>query len=118
MSKVLSISSSSAIQRITETMFRQIGYSSMDKAKSSAEATTMIGNTTYDLILVGLGDAESIQFVQKVRQELNNKTPILVSFKDGNRANVVAATQAGANGYLVQPFDGSTLKDKLTQMGL
>jgi two-component system chemotaxis response regulator CheY len=35
---------------------------------------------------------------------------------EAKKENIIAAAQAGANGYIVKPFTAETLKEKLSKM--
>lgn len=43
-------------------------------------------------------------------------TPIMMVTTEGEKANVIRAIQAGANGYLAKPFTQEDFKEKVTQL--
>jgi two-component system chemotaxis response regulator CheY len=42
------------------------------------------------------------------------KLPVLMLTAEAKRDQIVAAAQAGVNGYIIKPFTAATLKQKLT----
>jgi two-component system chemotaxis response regulator CheY len=56
-----------------------------------------------------------IDAVKAIRQA-GVKTPILMVTTEGERQNVITAIQAGANSYLVKPFTGDDLRERIEQI--
>jgi two-component system chemotaxis response regulator CheY len=44
------------------------------------------------------------------------KMPVLLVTAEAKREQIVAAAQAGVNGYVVKPFTAQTLKDKIDKI--
>ena len=42
--------------------------------------------------------------------------PVLMVTAENNRDQIIAAAQAGVNGYIVKPFTAITLKEKLDKI--
>ncbi|CAN0522490.1 unnamed protein product [Scytosiphon promiscuus] len=42
--------------------------------------------------------------------------PVLMVTAEAKKENIVAAAQAGANGYIVKPFTAATLEEKLNKI--
>ena len=42
--------------------------------------------------------------------------PVLMVTAEAKRENIIAAAQAGADGYIVKPFNAVTLKEKLDKI--
>jgi two-component system chemotaxis response regulator CheY len=45
-----------------------------------------------------------------------SKLPVLLVTAEAKKENIVAAAQAGANGYVVKPFTAATLDGKLQKI--
>ena len=41
------------------------------------------------------------------------KLPVLMVTAEAKKENIIAAAQAGANGYVVKPFTAATLEEKI-----
>ena len=71
----------------------------------------------FDVILMdwNMPNMLGIDAVKAIREK-GNTTPILMVTTEGEKSNVVKAIQAGANNYLVKPFNAEDLRDRLSQM--
>ena len=60
---------------------------------------------------------DGLTLLQEIRKsgELE-ELPVLMVTAEKRRENVLAAIQAGANGYIVKPFSEAALADKLAQL--
>lgn len=59
---------------------------------------------------------DGLQMLQGIRADPNpgiNKLPVLMVTAEAKKENIIAAAQAGANGYVVKPFTAATLDEKL-----
>lgn len=60
-----------------------------------------------------------IDFLRSLRRERNGEQPVVVLCMTENDVSRIAeGISAGANDYIMKPFEGSALADKLAQMGL
>ena len=60
------------------------------------------------------------QFINKLKTFQSDtelkKIPVLMVTAEAKKENIVAAAQAGANGYIVKPFTAATLDEKLNKI--
>ncbi|KHL07066.1 UNVERIFIED_CONTAM: chemotaxis protein CheY, partial [Mumia flava] len=59
---------------------------------------------------------DGLQMLQSIRGDANpviSKMPVLMVTAEAKKENIIAAAQAGANGYVVKPFTAATLDEKL-----
>ncbi|HNH24566.1 MAG TPA: response regulator, partial [Accumulibacter sp.] len=60
---------------------------------------------------------DGLQLLQTIRSSANLKhLPVLMITAEAKKENIVAAAQAGANGYIVKPFTAATLAEKLQKI--
>lgn len=87
------------------------------QADDGAQAVKMVQEKEFSIILMdwNMPNMLGIDAVKAIR-ELGYKTPILMVTTEGERENVVRAIQAGANNYLVKPFNSDDLRTKVEQM--
>lgn len=73
-------------------------------------ATAAVARVTYDLILLDLGlpDGDGLDWVRRLRRTAD-RTPILVLTARGGLEDRVTGLDAGADDYLVKPFEISEL---------
>ena len=55
--------------------------------------------------------------LQAIRADANiGKIPVLMVTAEAKKENIIAAAQAGANGYVVKPFTAATLDEKIAKI--
>ena len=60
---------------------------------------------------------DGLTMLQSVRADTElKKIPVLMVTAEAKKENIVAAAQAGANGYIVKPFTAATLDEKLNKI--
>ena len=58
-----------------------------------------------------------LDLLKEVRADDNLKTlPVLMVTAEAKRDQIVAAAQAGVNGYVVKPFTAAVLKEKIEKI--
>lgn len=62
---------------------------------------------------------QSLEFLRKLRRENNGDHPVVVLCTTENDVPLIEeAMSAGADDYIMKPFDRGVLADKLAQVGL
>jgi two-component system chemotaxis response regulator CheY len=60
---------------------------------------------------------QGIDLLRAIRADDRLKhTPVLMVTAEAKKEQIVAAAQAGVNGYVVKPFTAATLKEKLDKI--
>lgn len=60
---------------------------------------------------------DGLTMLQSVRADEELKQiPVLMVTAEAKKENIIAAAQAGANGYIVKPFTAATLDEKLNKI--
>lgn len=58
-----------------------------------------------------------IDLLRNIRADAALKSlPVLMVTAEAKKENIIAAAQAGANGYVVKPFTSATLDEKLSKI--
>ncbi|MGE0201124.1 MAG: response regulator [Candidatus Melainabacteria bacterium] len=113
----------SAIMRkvIISSLVNTLGFdaNNIQQAEDGLQALEAVKDParTFDIILMdwNMPNMLGIDAVREIRA-LGDKTPILMVTTEGERTNVVIAIQAGANNYLVKPFNAEDLRVKIEQL--
>ena len=76
-----------------------------------AEALSLAANERFDALLLDnwMPELDGIELCRKIRSFRSNLTPILFCSGAVTQADIEAATQAGAQGYIAKPFDPDDL---------
>jgi two-component system chemotaxis response regulator CheY len=85
------------------------------------EALQACRRTMPDAILLdwNMPVMSGIDFLRQLRQESGGKRPIVVFCTTENDADhITEALRAGADEYIMKPFDGDILQSKFSEVGL
>jgi len=114
--KILLVDDSRTIRNIQKNVLAEIGYSDVVEAGDGMEALSRIAAEKPALMLVdwNMPNMDGITLVRKVR-ESDKTTPIIMCTTEAEKSRVVEAIKAGVNNYVVKPFTGETLSEKINQ---
>jgi two-component system, chemotaxis family, chemotaxis protein CheY len=60
---------------------------------------------------------DGLEMLKQMRADAALKDlPVLMITAEAKKENIIAAAQAGANGYIVKPFTAVTLEEKLNKI--
>jgi DNA-binding response OmpR family regulator len=96
-----------------ETALRQLG-AAVDWIRDGEHAAAAFRTTKFDLALLDLGlpNRDGLQILREVRQR-GDATPIIVLTARDEIENRVAGLDAGADDYMVKPFDLDELNARI-----
>jgi two-component system chemotaxis response regulator CheY len=111
----------STMRRIVSGLLRDLGYSKIYEAEDGAAALKILQSnevrvdfvvTDWNMpVMDGLTLLQSIRSIDGLSQ-----LPVLMVTAEAKKENIIAAAQAGADGYIVKPFNAGTLKEKLDKI--
>lgn len=114
--RILIVDDFKTMLRIVDSQLRQIGFKNIDEAMSGTEALEKLKVNKYDLILSdwNMEPMTGFALLKAVRANPETqKLPFVLITAESKPDNILAAKQAGVNNYIVKPFNGNTLKEKL-----
>ena len=114
--KILLVDDSRTIRNIQKNVLAEIGYQDVVEASDGREALSRIAVEKPDLMLVdwNMPVMDGLTLVRKIR-ETDKTTPIIMCTTESEKSRVVEAIKAGVNNYVVKPFTGETLSEKISQ---
>ena len=114
---ILVVDDTSLVRAMVVAALRSFGFKDIDQAGDGSLALKMLetreryGLVILDLLIPGI---PGLELLKTMRSEKKLKSiPVLIISSEGDKSTVVAAGQAGANGYLIKPFSQLTLKNRL-----
>lgn len=117
--KVLVVDDSAIMRKVIIGILNglNIPTENITQAGDGSEAVSLASSNQFNIILMdwNMPNMLGIDAVKVIRDS-GNKTPILMVTTEGEKTNVVKAIQAGANNYLVKPFNAEDLRDKFEQL--
>ena len=117
--KFLVVDDFSTMRRILRTLLKDLGYNNVDEAEDGAIALAKLRDGSFDMVVCdwNMPNMDGLTLLNHIRAEPSiAKLPVLMVTAEAKKENIVAAAQAGANGYIVKPFTAATLDEKLTKI--
>lgn len=109
----------STMRRIVRNLLKELGYSNVDEAEDGAMALSKLRSEQFDFVITdwNMPVMDGLTMLQNIRADAAlSKLPVLMVTAEAKKENIIAAAQAGANGYVVKPFTAATLDEKLTKI--
>lgn len=117
--KVLVVDDFSTMRRIIKNLLRELGFSNISEADDGSTALPMLQGGDYDFVVTdwNMPGMQGIDLLRAIRADDNLKhIPVLMVTAEAKKEQIIAAAQAGVNGYIVKPFTAGTLKTKLDKV--
>jgi len=117
--KILVVDDFSTMRRIIKNLLRELGFTNTHEADDGNTALPMLQDGDYELLVTdwNMPGMEGIDLLKAVRADADlAKLPVLMVTAEQKKEQIVAAAQAGVNGYIVKPFTAGTLKEKLDKI--
>ena len=112
--KVLLVDDSGVMRKIILRALNGVGISEVVEAADGAEAFEHFNSDEFDLILSdwNMPNMNGLELLTAIRAT-GSKVPLIMITTESEQARVLQAIQAGANNYLVKPFQQEALMEKL-----
>lgn len=107
------------MRRIVRNLLQDLGYKNIEEAEDGHDALTKLRSSQFDFVVSdwNMPNVDGLELLKTIRADaVMAKMPVLMVTAEAKRENIIAAAQAGANGYIVKPFTGATLEEKLTKI--
>ena len=113
---ILIVDDSATALRIVRELLRKLGFENVDEANGCYTALGKIRAKHYSLIISdwNMEPMSGYDLLCQVRADPDlGQTRFLMLTAESSTKNVIAAKQAGADHYIIKPFDALTLKFKI-----
>jgi two-component system chemotaxis response regulator CheY len=117
--KILVVDDFSTMRRIIKNLLKDLGFSNIQEADDGSTALPMLQQGDFDFVVTdwNMPGMQGIDLLRNIRADDNLKhLPVLMVTAEAKKEQIVAAAQAGVNGYVVKPFTAATLKEKLAKI--
>ncbi|MBY0343985.1 MAG: response regulator [Sphingomonadales bacterium] len=115
----LIVDDSRVIRKVSSKIAISLGYVPVE-AENGEEALARCKKSMPDLVLTdwNMPEMDGIEFVTKLRSIPTPKEPVVVfCTSNGEAKDIHDGIAAGADDYIVKPFDEAALKGKLEKLG-
>ena len=120
MKHCLVVDDSRVIRAVARRIMEELSYS-VAEAEDGMAGLRACREKMPDLIFLdwNLPSMKGVEFVKSVRGQQQGGHPvILFCTTESNPAEIAGAMAAGANEYVMKPFDGSAVRAKLADIGV
>ena len=117
--KILVVDDFSTMRRIVKNLLKQAGYVNIEEAEDGAQAYEKVKEGGYGFVVSdwNMPNMDGLDLVKSIRGNPEIKDlPVLMVTAEAEKDKVIAAIQAGVNNYIVKPFTGDTLKEKMDKI--
>ncbi|CNI73567.1 chemotaxis protein CheY [Yersinia mollaretii] len=117
--RFLVIDDFATMRRIVRNLLQDLGFKNVDEAEDGQDALAKLRASDFDFVISdwNMPNLDGLQLLTEIRKdEKLNKIPVLMVTAEAKKENIIAAAQAGANGYVVKPFTAATLEEKLNKI--
>lgn len=117
--KILVVDDFSTMRRIIKNLLKDLGFSNIQEADDGSTALPMLQQGDFDFVVTdwNMPGMQGIDLLKNIRADDKLKhLPVLMVTAEAKKEQIVAAAQAGVNGYVVKPFTAATLKEKLDKI--
>ena len=114
--KILVVDDFSTMRRIIKNLLKDLGFANIQEADDGSTALPMLQQGDFDFVVTdwNMPGMQGIDLLRAIRADDKLKhLPVLMVTAEAKKEQIVAAAQAGVNGYVVKPFTAATLKEKL-----
>ncbi|MBD3651408.1 MAG: chemotaxis protein CheY [Alcanivorax sp.] len=107
------------MRRIVRSLLKELGFTNVEEAEDGQEALGKLKSGDFEFVVSdwNMPNLDGLEMLKQIRaDEAMKALPVLMVTAEAKKENIVAAAQAGANGYIVKPFTAATLEEKLNKI--
>jgi two-component system, chemotaxis family, chemotaxis protein CheY len=120
MKSCLIVDDSRVVRKVARKIFEDLSFSCLE-AEDGQQALTECQKKLPDFILLdwNMPVMNGLEFLVAMRKLPNGNTPVVVfCTTENDMTHIQQAIAAGANEYIMKPFDSDIIQSKLSQLGL
>jgi two-component system chemotaxis response regulator CheY len=119
--KFLVVDDFAPMREIIRKVLQEMGYEpfNIQEANDGATALPLLQMGSFDMLITdwNMPKLPGIELLRAVRAEPRlAKLPVLMVTAEVKREQIIAATQAGVNGYIIKPFTAAALAAKVQKI--
>ena len=114
--KILVAGEFAASRKVLVYTLEQLGFDNMEEVTDAYSALVRLKSALFELVITDweMSKMSGLQLLQQIRADPELKQiPVLMVSEDTNPENIVAATKAGVNAYLIKPFEVASFAEKM-----
>lgn len=107
------------MRRIVRSLLKELGFTNVEEAEDGQDALNKLKSGGFEFVVSdwNMPNLDGLEMLKQIRADDTLKDlPVLMVTAEAKKENIIAAAQAGANGYVVKPFTSATLEEKLNKI--
>ncbi|MDT8879161.1 chemotaxis response regulator CheY [Halomonas sp. 1390] len=107
------------MRRIVRSLLKELGFTNVEEAEDGQDALNKLKAGGFEFVVSdwNMPNLDGLDMLKQIRADDGLKDlPVLMVTAEAKKENIIAAAQAGANGYVVKPFTSATLEEKLNKI--
>jgi two-component system, chemotaxis family, chemotaxis protein CheY len=117
--KILVVDDFPTMRRIVRNLLKELDFINVDEAEDGAAGLAKLKDGNFGFVVSdwNMPNMDGLTMLQTIRADpALARLPVLMVTAEAKKENIIAAAQAGANGYVVKPFTAATLEEKITKI--
>tara|TARA_Y100000034_G_C6909057_1_gene422893 strand:+ start:379 stop:765 length:387 start_codon:yes stop_codon:yes gene_type:complete len=117
--KILIVDDFATMRRVIRNLLKSLGFENFEEAEDGTKALKILNKTKIDFVVTdwNMPNMTGIELLREIRKDSKlSHIPVLMVTAEQKREQIIAAAQAGVNGYIVKPFNGETLSEKIDKI--
>lgn len=112
--KALVVDDSAVMRKILIGALSRAKITDVDQAADGAEAVAAVSKADYSLVLMdwNMPNMLGIDAVRAIRAQ-GKTVPIIMVTTEAEKSRVIEALKAGANNYIIKPFEPDAIVEKI-----
>lgn len=107
------------MRRIVRNLLKDLDFNNVEEAEDGQDALDKLRQSSFDFVISdwNMPNLDGLQLLNEIRNDPKFASlPVLMVTAEAKKENIIAAAQAGANGYVVKPFTAATMEEKLNKI--
>ena len=117
--RILVVDDFPTMRRIVRSLLKELGFTNVEEAEDGQDGLAKLREGGFDFVVSdwNMPNLDGLEMLKAIRGDDALKSlPVLMVTAEAKKENIIAASQAGANGYVVKPFTAATLEEKLNKI--
>jgi two-component system chemotaxis response regulator CheY len=118
--KILVVDDFPTMRRIVKTLMRQNGYNNFVEAEDGVQGLKALESNPdveFDVSDWNMPNMSGLEFLKAVRSDARfAQLPFLMVTAESEKDHIIEAVRNGVSSYIVKPFTGAALQEKLTKI--
>jgi two-component system chemotaxis response regulator CheY len=118
--QALIVDDSTTMRMILKAYLQKMGFAVTEAVNGRDALVKLSAMGRADVVLVdwNMPEMDGLDFVRAVRAEVSYaELPLMMVTTNSEREHVERALEAGANEYIMKPFTGAMIREKLEMLG-